>query len=437
MFLPEFLPQPRRDNRSGQMAEVEEAGAIGSQEQALLAAARRIATARPSGGWACHIRLSHLPPRRLKENFSFAVNILRSAVERFLGRVYVLGNSDIVVICWQTRRWQLRSAIASLQPLFESEARGTGRPPAREPSFATWWDLDQQSGDFLIFAEGVAYGRGRSEASTAAPTARLAETALNPAEPKRLDAVKLASLVARIKDANLTGAIRRQPVCRILGSGTPQPLFEEVYVSIQELQRLFAPRLDLGLDRWLFRALTEVLDERVLSWLAAAEALNLISRFAVNLNLATVASGEFARFEARFGSQLRGRMIIEIDKSDLLADLPRFAAVQENVRSRGYLLCIDGLTGPDLAAVDYGRFGADYCKVAWHPDFLVEDGEGRIGLERLAAQAPADKIILSHCSVDEAVEFGREIGLTLFQGWYVDAQLRDLRPPTFKLVANK
>ena len=34
------------------------------------------------------------------------------------------------------------------------------------------------------------------------------------------------------------------------------------------------------------------------------------------------------------------------------------------------------LTGPDLAAIDYGRLTADYYKVGWHPDFLAEDGEG-------------------------------------------------------------
>jgi len=415
------------------MSGAEEAKTNESPEQALLAAARRIAAARPSGGWACHIRLSHLPPQKLKENYSFAVNILRSAVERFLGRVFLFGNSDIVVICWQTRRWQLRSAIASLQPLFDGEGRASGRPPSTEPSFATWWDLDQQSGDFLLFAERLASGCTRTDNVASAPVEKAgSETA----EPKGLDPNKFAALVARIKDANLGGAIRRQPICRVHRSGKPQPLFEEVYVSIQELQRLFAPRLDLGLDRWLFRALTEVLDERVLTWLAAAESLNLIARFALNLNLSTFASGAFAKFEARFGNQLRGRMVIEIDKSDLLANLPRFAAVQETLHAQGHFLCIDGLTGPDLAAIDYGRLTADYYKVGWHPDFLAEDGEGRVGLERLAAQASPDKIILSHCSVEEAVGFGQELGLTLFQGWYLDSLLGSLRSPRFKLVAN-
>ena len=420
-------------NGDKEMAEAEETKTSETPEQALLAAARRIATARPLGGWACHIRLSHLPSQRPKENHSFAVNILRSAVERFLGRVYLLSNSDIVVICWQTRRWQLRSAIASLQPLFESEERISGHPPAQEPSFAAWWDLDQQSGDFLSFAERLASCRERSDNVVPSPAEK---PATEVGEPKGLDPSKFASLVARIKDANLGGVIRRQSICRLHGAGKPQPLFEEVFVSIQELQRLFAPRLDLGLDQWLFRALTEVLDERVLAWLAAAESLNLIARFALNLNLSTLASGAFANFEARFGTQLRGRMVIEVDKSDLLANLPRFAAAQERLHAHGHLLCIDGLTGPDLAAIDYGRLSADYYKVGWHPDFLSEDGEARVGLERLAAQAPVEKIILSHCSVEEAVRFGQELGVGLFQGWYLDSLLGSLRASRFKLVVN-
>ncbi len=407
-----------------------------SQETALLAAARRIAQSRPSGGWACHIRLSHLPPQRLKENFSFAVNILRSAVDRCLGRLFVLQNSDIVVICWQTRRWQLRSAIASLQPLFEGEARMAGRLATRDPSFTTWWDLDQQSADFLSFVELLGSGNDRLASRAPDVSASSTDPVAPPAKSGRFDAVKLATLVARIKDANLAAAIRRQPICNIPASGVPQPVFEEVYVSIQELQRLFAPRGELGLDRWLFRSLTEVLDERVLAWLAAAETLSLISNFALNLNLSTISSAEFARFEAQFGKQLRGRMIVEVDKSDLLGDLPRFAEVQEKFVANGYLLCIDGLTDPDLQAIDYGRFKVDFFKVLWHPEFMVEDGEARIALERLVAQASAEKIILSHCSVPEALSLGSELGIALFQGWHVDALVRGVQPPMLKLVAN-
>jgi EAL domain-containing protein (putative c-di-GMP-specific phosphodiesterase class I) len=413
------------------MSEARDRVEAGSQEAALLASARRIAEARPSGGWACHIRLSQVPRQRLQENSSFAVNILRSAVERCLGRLFVLQNCDVVVICWQTRRWQMRSAIASLHPLFEPEVRSPGRPRSGEASFVTWWDLDRQSEEFLAFAELLTSGqRGTTAVPPPSPRPSAAP------RPARFDPVKLATLVSRIKDANLAGVIRRQAVCLIPGSGPPQPVFEEVYVSIQELQRLFAPGGELGLDRWLFRSLTEVLDERVLAWLAAAESLDLISRFALNLNLSTLASREFANFEAQFGTQLRGRMIVEIDKSDMLGDLSRFADVREAFRSRGYLIGIDGLTGPDLQAVDYGRFEVDLFKVLWHPEFLDESKESRLGLERLIAQASPEKIVLSHCSMGESLTLGAELGVSLFQGWHVDALLRGVQPPMLKLVAN-
>jgi EAL domain-containing protein (putative c-di-GMP-specific phosphodiesterase class I) len=414
------------------MTELRDEASSSSQEAALLASARRIVQARPAGGWACLIRLSHMAPQRLKENFSFSVNVLRSAVERCLGRLYVLGNSDIVVICWQTRRWQLRSAIASLQPLFDGEARG-GKG-VRDQSFAVWWDLDQQSEDFLSAVEGMAAPREGLEPGTSDPGLRKVESVAKGTH--RVDPMKLATLVGRIKDANLASAIRRQPVCRLTPAGAPQPVFEEVYVSIQELQRLFAPRGELGLDRWLFRSLTEVLDERVLSWLAAAESLNLLSKFALNLNLSTLVSGDFARFEAQFGAQLRGRMIIEIDKSDLLGEISGFGQLQKRLREKGYRVCIDGLTGPDLDAIDYGKFDADFFKVIWHPDFLAPECEARIALERLIAQRSPAKIVLGHCSVADALSLGGELGISLFQGWHIDALLRGVQPPTLKLVAN-
>ena len=77
------------------MSEARDRVEAGSQEAALLASARRIAEARPSGGWACHIRLSQVPRQRLQENSSFAVNILRSAVERCLGRLFLLARGDL------------------------------------------------------------------------------------------------------------------------------------------------------------------------------------------------------------------------------------------------------------------------------------------------------------------------------------------------------
>ena len=72
----------------------------------------------------------------------------------------------------------------------------------------------------------------------------------------------------------------------------------------------------------------------------------------------------------------------------------------------------------------------------WHPEFLDESKESRLGLERLIAQASPEKIVLSHCSMGESLTLGAELGVSLFQGWHVDALLRGVQPPILKLVAN-
>ena len=53
--------------------------------------------------------------------------------------------------------------------------------------------------------------------------------------------------------------------------------------------------------------------------------------------------------------------------------------------------------------------------------------------EREAQAASAEKIVLSHCSVAEALSLGSGIGIGLFQGWHVDALLRGIQPPVLKL----
>ena len=422
------------------MAGKPESAASGSQEQALLLAAQRISAAKPAGGWACHIHLSRLSPTRMRDNFSFAVNMLRASVERFLGRIFLLENQDIVVICWQARLWQLRSAIASLKPLFESEGGGTVYQLGPDIKFCTWYDLDQQSEDFLRLAERLA----SREPDRIEEAARRAPAHYEPSEPSSssiaetadLDAGLLARLLERLEQANLGGVIRRQSICRVLSGAPPHVVLEEIYVSIADLQRLFAPRVELLSDRWLFRHLTQLLDRRVLAWLAAADALSLVGDFSVNLNLATILSPDFARFEARSSQRLRDGMVIEFNKSDVLADLAFYETVREALRRRGYALCIDGLGASDLATIDCARLGADYYKVMWSPE-TPEDREGEIesAFRRLIAQAAERRIILCHCGSPEAVEFGQSLGLYLYQGWYVDEMLRNPQIQPMRAVA--
>ena len=58
--------------------------------------------------------------------------------------------------------------------------------------------------------------------------------------------------------------MRRQAICTLPEDGSPQPMFRELYISIDELRNAVVPDCDLTSDRWLFLHLTKTLDDRML-----------------------------------------------------------------------------------------------------------------------------------------------------------------------------
>lgn len=75
----------------------------------------------------------------------------------------------------------------------------------------------------------------------------------------------LARVSKALQNTDFSNMIRRQSVCIILEDAQPQPLFEEVFVSIADLGESILPGVSLTATPWLFQDLTETLDKRVLN----------------------------------------------------------------------------------------------------------------------------------------------------------------------------
>jgi len=91
------------------------------------------------------------------------------------------------------------------------------------------------------------------------------------------------------------------------------------------------------------------------------------------------------------------------------------------VRERGYRLCLDGVSALTLPFIDRERLGLDLVKVFWSPDLAdpAHGAEVRSAVERVGKA----RVILARCDTEEAVRFGRECGVNLFQGRYIDRLL--------------
>ena len=75
-------------------------------------------------------------------------------------------------------------------------------------------------------------------------------------------------------------------------------MFQELYVSIPDLQQTVLPEYDLGSNKWLFQHLTQTLDTRMLSMLMRNDDSTISSSFSINLNVSTILSPQFLNFDS-------------------------------------------------------------------------------------------------------------------------------------------
>jgi hypothetical protein len=241
---------------------------------------------------------------------------------------------------------------------------------------------------------------------------------------------------------DLSRMLRSQPVCLLCDDGSMLPVYDEIYTSIADLEQATRLNLRRGANRWLLRHLTRILDRRVLSALrqgvdsaelpvpiaALRERLHARGNFALNLNLESVLSPQFVAFDSGLDQRLRGSLVLEFHKLDVLGDMAAFGRVRQMARRRGYRLCLDGVSHLSLPLLDRHALDVELVKVDWSEEMVTL----RDGLRSLIVAAEARRFILCHCDSEEALDFGLSVGISLYQGRQVDLMLeREPRQPSF------
>jgi hypothetical protein len=146
-------------------------------------------------------------------------------------------------------------------------------------------------------------------------------------------------------------------------------------LSISELTETLVPGTDITAEPWLFRRLTRVLDRRMLALLSAPDELRGAGPLGLSLNVASLLSPEFLRFDAMLPGVLRGRVVIGLAAGDLLADPAAFIFARDFARVRQYRLMLRGIT-PDLIEVlPLRRTGLDLVEVPWSRELAAIDLE--------------------------------------------------------------
>ena len=392
---------------------------------ALLMEFLRRLESRKDGRRAVHVRLSQLLGFNRREQHLRAAGAgLAQLAEERKGQLFVLQNSDLFFFFTKDSDGLAQTEVKKLRFMFADDpivGKGEGAD-----GFITWYEVERQY-DLLIRAARGARGNGTADNIATSTSDTRAQLIARQRRNSVLTPELLDRLEAGLVQADLSSLLRRHTVCSVQADTSPEPKFVEWTVSISDLAQAMLPRFDLASDPWLFQHLTESLDRRMLVMLARPGGPLESGDISVNLNVATVLSEHFFAFDEKLFSARRGTIVIEFKLEEIVQDLESYAFARKLVQSKGYRLCLDGLTLWTVDLVDRCQLDFDYLKLNFDALMLVDSEARRAWLARLVARIGASRLILSRIESAEGLAFGRAAGVQLFQGRQIERLLAEVR----------
>jgi hypothetical protein len=216
----------------------------------------------------------------------------------------------------------------------------------------------------------------------------------------------VTSLEGALSGMDVSLFARRHDVCAIGPNDRWALRWEHRYLAVHELAKTLVPLNAIRADRWLFLRLTRTLDHRMMALLAAPQETRGAGPFQLSLNVSSILSAAFLRFDGALSPTLRGEVMLGLLPADIVADPPAFQFARAFARARGYRLLLRSVTADLVPVLPLDRMELDLLELAWSPSLA--------NLEMLPARPEA--IVLVRVDSRGAVDWGRSQGIGLFRG---------------------
>ena len=399
-----------------------------SQELMLLDLVQRLERLR-AGRIGIHLHFSKLSRAYSRERYlRIAVDSFATFVSGFEGQLFQLENGDVFFLAKDATGTMLEASVERVRMLFSLDPLFETSTPRGGSAFSTWYDLEKDYDKLLEVARDLLRQAERKRAFDTLSNEKIVK------KPTPLAPDILGKLEQSLETVDVTNIARRQTVCTLIDDAPPQPLFEEIFISIEDLQNIVIPGIDISTNTWLFRYLTQTLDRRIMLMLIRDGVMS--SRpFSLNLNVSTILTSDFARFEEIITPQLRGRLVIEMNVLDVFSDVEAFLFARDYLHDHGFRLCLDGLTHHTLPFYNRSKLGFDLVKIFWSPAALEDILPSMIPeVRNIVMETGQANTILCRCDNEDAIRLGQDLGIVMFQGRQVDRRLTAARisaPSTF------
>ena len=363
------------------------------------------------------LRLVHLH-LSLLENTEFTDTALITRVLKEVAdnsaylQIFNISNGDIIMLYKGLKFSSVEEVCKKIEQVLFAKTRMTGPNPYKEESLYSILELSLNFVHVIRFLEAIGKEEGAAAAGTDVKPAITLE--------------ELAKIDKALTMFDLSPFIFNQPVVNIRDDSDQNKEYFELYISIKGLQDRLSPDFDLAANRWLFNYFTASLDQSLLRSLN--HGLDFIGNetIGININLTTALSTAFQKFDERLPAAFRGKVVLEINKGDLIENLGLYRELVDFAIKREYRLCIDGLNEFWVTQLDFDSLSCDYAKVFWSNDLLSLDPDmERAFLDKVAvANQGRCKFILARCGTVTGLLYAHKHSIDLVQGRAIDTVLR-------------
>ena len=365
----------------------------------------------PVGYYVVHLRFSGLMEHYKSEyQHKITINIVNDILSSAEGNVGICADDDIIIICKDIFPNVLKKMIFQLRYLYMDDPLAY-EPDGKENSdFAKIYELKPDWEELFAILKAKLAQQDMKERK------KVVEQ-----EPWKLTPASLINIEVSMNKMNIAGALRNQPVCAVRADGI-KTMFSEVYINLVALSEILRTNINFASEKSLFKYLTQTLDRKVLEYIAKTPHKYLKSALSMNLNVATLLTSAFAEFDSHLSEKTKSSIIIEIQIADIFSDMQAFVAARELVQKSGYRICLDGLTNLSFMQVDRTSLGFDLAKLFWNAD-IKSDTKKKQGqlLADAIERCGKSRIILARCDNKDAIYYGQSLGISLFQGRYIDS----------------
>lgn len=372
---------------------------------------------------------------RSEYQLKIATNLMNDLLGDRDGAIYLCEDANIYVMVRHLPKPLMDKMIFQLRYLFMDDPLSYGPDGDENPEFCRVYNIEDEWQDFMDTCKRRLVQRVRKSQSEnrgpmpRATNAAMAAVNIAPMQFPRMEmryftASNLVAVETTLKDTDITSSVRRQPIVASMADGSVRTVFDEMYINIAALRESLGTEVDLLSNRWLFKYLTLKLDERMLDAVQKNPARYLSNPVSLNLNIPTLLSTRFTEFDAAIKPSSKVSLVIELQISDVFNDMAGFLLAKDTVQKLGYRVCLDGVTDLAFPQIDRQRLGFDLIKLQWNGD---EEKDARSEKNNRLAEAVRScgtkRVILTRCDNQHALDYGREIGISLFQGRHLDSLL--------------